>query len=373
MAKVIKRGETYYIRYDEPTAPNGKRKQRMLACKGMNKKQAEQKLREILTDIHNGTYILRNQMLFSEHADQWLKRVEVSRSITTWDAYRKDVVLHVLPVLGRYKLDQLRPIHIQCLVDSLIEKGLAPKTIQNIHGIVHGCLQQAVNLQLLKSNPAKGVSLPKVTRPEISVASTQDISKLMSALDRTAYGIPILIVISTGVRRGEVLGLQWQDFNAEQGTLAVRRAFVKAKGKPLQLKDIKEEKSRVVKIPEYLVAALQAHRTTQQLMGLDTPWICSKINGSHMTPGALCDAYRRFRRRLGVDVTLHGLRHTQATFLMAAGVPVKVVSERLGHSTISITMDTYSHVLPHMQDEAAKIIDGIMGASQKPPAEDTKK
>lgn len=364
MGGVFKRGEVWYIRYEEPGAENGKRRQKMLACRGMNKKQAEERLRSILSEIYNGSYVEPMETTVADYLSRWLERSKARLSPCTLDGYRKYVENHIKPALGSYRIDKLRPAHIQSFYDSLADKGLSPKTVQNIHGIIHSSLAQAIKLQLLTRNPADAVTTPRRAKPEIAVASVEDIGAIMTASESSSYRMPILIVIATGVRRGEVLGLQWQDFDTERKTLAVRRSIAEAGGE-LHVKETKTGRSRVVMIPDSLIQALREHKQIQDELGLNTPWICARTDGSVMTPGAFDEAFRRLRKKIGVGVSLHGLRHTQATQLMAAGIPVKVISERLGHSTISVTMDIYSHVLPHMQTEAVKVIEKMLNATKK--------
>lgn len=364
MRNVFKRKDTWHIRYDESRGADGRRRQRMVACKGMNKKQAEEKLRQILSNIYNGAHVEPAHMVVADYMDQWLDRVRARLSPSTCDGYRKYLHLHVLPALGHHRLDKLRPVHIQALYDSMSKKGLSAKTVRNTHGIIHSALADGVKLQVLSHNPADSVTTPKRLKPEIAVASIEDIGAILSAVDSSVYRIPVLIVIATGVRRGEALGLQWQDFDPEHKTLAVRRSIAQTPGE-LHVKETKTGRSRVVMIPDNLVQALQEHRQTQATLGIDTPWICARMDGLVMKPGAFDEAFRRLRTKIGIKVSLHGLRHTQATQLMAAGVPVKVISERLGHSTVAITLDVYSHVSPHMQAEAVKVIEAVWDSVKK--------
>ena len=188
-----------------------------------------------------------------------------------------------------------------------------------------------------------------------------DLQRMLTGLDGTRYRIPFLLIQGTAMRRGEVVGLKWEDFRADTCTLIIQRAMVQVKGRVIEKKP-KNNKTRVVLLPNYLVEELEAHREYQHSMGWITDWIVTNNKGEHMTPYALSSAIRDIRKSANVTASMHEWRHNQATMLLLKGVPVKVVSERLGHSNINITQDVYAHVLPQMQKVAADILDDIWSA-----------
>jgi len=201
------------------------------------------------------------------------------------------------------------------------------------------------------------------------VAGEDDVVRLMTATLDSEYRIPILIGLATGMRRGEVVGLKWEDFSLERRTLTVRRSLCQLRGAGVIEKSTKTGKARVVVLPENVADELAAHRESQQRLAAqpacDPPELDMHEYGGHrLSPDVLTKAFRRIACRIGLQINYHGLRHTQATMLIMAGVPAKVVSERLGHSTIQITRDIYAHVLPHMQEQAAEVIGEIL--SRKP-------
>lgn len=239
------------------------------------------------------------------------------------------------------------------------DRGLGAKAIKNIHGILHRALSQAVRWELLVKNPADSVDLPKQTRAKINSATPEELRRLMSAIDDTGvWRLPILIAIATGMRRGEVLGLQWQDFLPEKSTIIVQRALSQLSDDNVIVKGTKTDRVRVVLINPSLVEELNRHRTASRY-NKPTDWVCAGPDGNHLVPRKLTRYFEGLVDRLGIDITLHGLHHSHATALIAAGVPVKAVSERLGHSTIVITQDTYAHVLPTMQIQAAETMEKI--------------
>ena len=205
-------------------------------------------------------------------------------------------------------------------------------------------------------NPADAVDAPKQSKTEIKIATPEAIGALLRAAHGTPYYMPIYIAAATGMRRGEVLGLQWSDFDVAQSALTVRRALCYVPPGNVFTKEPKNRRARVVPIPRDLVDALVEHHKARP----GTLFICTLEDGHVITPGALDEAFRRIRKRAKVSVSLHGLRHSQATLLINAGIPVKVVSERLGHSTVQITQDIYTHVMPHMQQQAVSVIEEML-------------
>lgn len=217
--------------------------------------------------------------------------------------------------------------------------------------------------KLRANNPAALVDPPKVERPNIQIAEPRQLREVLRAMQGREWYLPTLIGMMTGMRRGEVLALQWRDFDEAGGVLIVRRALARVRDSEVILKETKSGRVRTVAISPTLCRLLRWHRRrTEHTMPED--WICSKPDGRHLAPGGLTHAFTRAASKLGVPVSFHSVRHTQATELIAAGIPVKVVSERLGHSTVQITQDVYAHVLPHSQREAAAVADALMRAKR---------
>lgn len=353
---IVKRGNVYYIRYDLPRGADGRRRQRMLACPGLNKKQAEERLRQTLSQIHNGTYADPSAITLGQYLDDWLERQQSRLSPSSVESYGGYIRRHIAPTLGQTPLGKLTPAAIQSLYTKL-GRTLAPKTIVTLHGMLHSALRQGCRLQMLPRNPSDYIELPRVTRSDVQTASLEDIARLRTALEGTAYYLPVLVIIATGMRRGEVLGLRWEDYNPTARTLVVRRSAARMKGKTY-VKATKTGASRVVLLPQFV-----ADKLSQRQAEATSEWVFPNRFGWVYNPEAFGVAFRAIADRAGVSVTLHGLRHTQATLLIMAGVPVKVVSERLGHSTVKVTQDIYAHVLPHMQSEAADLLEQWFGDS----------
>lgn len=353
MANAVKRGKVYYAVFEGPPKPNGDRNQVWRSCKGMNKKETLAYANEEERKVRLGTFIAHDQALSAYFRD-WLTQIEGTLAATTLSFYRIVVETHLIPEFGNTDIGKLTPLQIQKLYQRLL-KTLAPKTVKNIHGTLHRALEQAVRWRLLTTNPADAVEPPKVVRRQISIAEDGQLAHVLNALKGREWYLPTLITLATGMRRAEVLGLQWQDFDEKQRVLIVRRSLVRITDKEIIEKDTKSGRVRIVAIPDALAQELLTHKA-QFANTSPTDWICAKKDGGHLPPGGLSQAFHRAAKKLGYPLSFHSIRHTQATMLHMAGVPAKVVSERLGHATTQITQDTYAHVSQHMQRGAADLV-----------------
>ena len=219
--------------------------------------------------------------------------------------------------------------------------------------------------QLVARNVADAVQPPAPELKEMKALDERQTVWLFEAAQGTRFYVPILFDATTGVRRGELLAVKWLDLNLDSATLSLRRSLEQTRA-GLRFKETKNKKGRVISLPAILVKALREHLAEQnefkKLFGADYQdqgLVFARPDGSIWKPESFTEEYFRFARKIGVKVRFHDLRHSHASQLLRAGVPVKVVSERLGHSTVGITLDTYSHILPGMQEEAAQKIDAV--------------
>jgi integrase len=229
-------------------------------------------------------------------------------------------------------------------------------------------MKRARALRLIPGNPVEDVSKPKVDRPEIEVLEPADAAKLLATARSTRMYPIVLLALGTGLRRGEVLGLRWSDVNLERRTLTVAQSLEQVKGQ-LRFKVPKTRRGRrTIILSPSLVEELQAHRARQAAerlalgMGRDrAALVFSRIDGDPMQPDSVTKMFARIVARAGIrPVSFHALRHSHATELLRAGVHPKIASERLGHASIAITMDTYSHAIPGLQEDAAQRIDDAL-------------
>jgi integrase len=354
---------------------NGKRRQKWHPVKG-TKKDAQREMARLLHTIYTGAYVEPSRMTLREYLELWLKDYAATHvSAKTSERYDEIVRIHVIPSLGHHALAKLHPLHIQACYSEALQKGrkygkggLSAQTVLHLHRVLREALQHAVRLQLLARNPADAVEPPRPQRREMKYLDEASTARLLQAADGTALYLPILLAVTTGMRRGEILGVRWQDLDLDAATLSVRQSLEQTKI-GLAFKQPKTQKSRrVVALPNMTVEVLRRHRLEQVKYKLlfgpdyhDQDLVCARANGSPWPPDSFTSSFSEFIRKTSVSVVrFHDLRHTHATHLLRHGIHPKVVSERLGHSTVGITLDVYSHVLPDMQEEAARRVDAAL-------------
>jgi integrase len=296
----------------------------------------------------------------------WLDAARTSTRERSHDRYRDVVRLHLIPTLGRHKLSALRPDAIQSLYAAKLTEGLAPGTVEKIHNVLHRALEMAVKWRYLSRNPADDVDKPTVRRGDIHPPEPSDLTRLVDAAEAAHDRLAPLwaLAIYTGCRQGELLGLDWQDVDLERGTLTVRRCLTRASNHVPQFGLPKSDKSRrTVSLPAVAVAMLRAHKARQAEERLTTgpDWaddglvFTTRIGTPLIRRNVLRDFHTAPRRAgLRQTVRFHDLRHAHATLMLRAGVPLKVASGRLGHSSIGITADLYQHIAPDMDADAAE-------------------
>ncbi len=345
-----------------------------------NKKAAERELTRLLRELDTGAYVDTARVTVKEYLGRWLQdyaRVNVAGK--TFERYTAIVNHHLAPALGSLPLAKLQPLHIQgCYSQALQggrrdgrEGGLSPQTVLHHHRVLRQALQQAVRWQLLARNPADAVEPPRPQPQEMRALDEAQTAWLIDAAQGTRLYIPVLLAVTTGMRRGEILALRWRETNLVSGTLSVCRSLEQTKAS-LTFKEPKSRHGRrVLSLPQMTVDALQEHRGRQDerktLLGTDyqdNDLVCCREDGTVWPPSAFTSAYRDLLRRRGMKpVRFQDLRHSHASQLLRAGVSPKVIAERLGHARVGFTLDVYSHVLPGMQEEAARLVDAGLGSA----------
>ena len=299
----------------------------------------------------------------------------------TWESYEIIVRNHLVPAIGALPLQSLRPEHLQKLYNEKTAQGYSPQTVHHINKVIHGALEQAIKNRLIQHNPAKAVTLPRLKRDEIQVMTREQQTRFIEALADHPLGVAFLVLLGTGIRRGELLGLHWADVDLEEGVIYIRNNLVQVKGRGLVLQEPKTEKSkRIIPLPRAVLEELKRHQERMREAGLydpedpNTPVFCSG-EGNYIWPRNFSRAYDALRRKAGIEgITLHALRHTFATNLLEHGENLKVVQELLGHAKIATTADIYSHVAPEIKREAVKKLDQLFhpGTNRAPISENDK-
>jgi integrase len=352
-------------------AATGKRIRRFHTVRG-TRRDAEHELTARLHALATGTYIDVARVGVAQFMEKWLadyaKRAVAPR---TYERYSEIVALHLNPSLGSLGLSQLRPAHIVAAERAWHEGGLSAATVLKFHRLLREALHHAVRWQMLAVNPADAVTPPRVERREMSVLSPDQAMALLAAASGTEFEAPITTALYSGLRLGELRGLRWRDVDLAAGRLSVQQTLQKRPGGGVVARQPKTHRSRrLVSLPMVLAEVLGDHRRRQVEARLaagdaweDADLVFTDALGRPIGETHLRLGFWRLLRQAGLPrIRLHDLRHTMATLMLAAGEHPKVVSERLGHSTIAITLDTYSHVLPGLQAAAAERMAVTLGA-----------
>lgn len=350
--------------FDLEPGPDGKRRQRMRSG-FKTKREAEAAERDERALIDKGIIISDDSLTVGTYLLQWLAHKKPQVAYATYVGYEGFARLHLIPSLGRIELRKLRPLEIQSAYRAITDKGLSANSAHHAHVTLHLALAQAVLWQLIPRNPADAVEKPRILKRVVKTPTVAELNKLLAEGDKTSQGAVFRLIAMTGVRRGEALGLHWRNvyLDSSPRTITVAEAAQRQVKRGIIFKDPKSEESQrsIVLLPE-TVTMLREHRRKQEaekaaehLDYQDTGLVFATPLGLPYDGNNLWRTWAGVANRAGVGhVTLHDLRHTHATLLLQAGVHPKVVQERLGHRSIEITMNLYSHVTPTMQAEAVE-------------------
>jgi integrase len=333
------------------------------------KRDAQAELARILNSFNAGTYVEPTRVSLGEYLERWLTdyaRPKLKGS--TLDRYETIVRKRLIPALGTVQLAKIQPIQLQNFYSEM-QREVSNTTVLHYHRVLHKALESAVKWQLLGRNVADAVELPRKRKREFPILTESETARLLAEVQGTWLHTPVLLAVSTGMRRGEILGLKWTDVDLKARRLVVQRSLEQRKSGEVTFKEPKSSRGRrSIPLPMFAVRTLQAHRREQLakllelgLASASEGLVCTTEDGSAVPPDRLSGAFRDLIRRSNLPpVRFHDLRHSHATQLLKENVHPKVVSERLGHATVSITLDLYSHVLPSMQEEAAEKFDAAI-------------
>ncbi|MBU8967505.1 tyrosine-type recombinase/integrase [Bacillus altitudinis] len=324
------------------------------------KKEAEKALTALLNEVNEGTYIEPSKQTYREYMDAWLKSKEHDLSVQTLKAYMSYLKTHIIPNLGRLPLATITPLHIQGFISSLRSKGLSETTTKRIFNVVNASLNSAVKLELIKKNPASLIEKPKVAAKETTVWTVKEISLFLEYSKSSPYYTAFLLAVTTGMRQGEVLGLQWRDVDFENECLYIRQTLTHD-GKGFKEGAKSKAGNRSIGLDAFTVSALKQQRKTIVANKLkygsaygEYDLVACTNKGKPINPRNLLRTFDNIIKKASLPkIRFHDLRHTHASLMLQQGENIKLISERLGHSSVKITLDTYSHVLPNMQKEAS--------------------
>ncbi len=291
------------------------------------------------------------------------------------ESYQSEIRNHITPALGRIPLTQLQPQHLQNYYGQAVtsgradgEGGLSARTVRYHHRIIFEALNHAVKMGLVGRNVAVAVDPPRVEHKSLASLAPEDVPRFLEAAQDTPYYVILFTALYTGMRLGELLGLRWCDVDLDLASLSVVQSLYKRCGVCKMIEPKSSHSRRRIVMSPSLALLLRKHNTDQQaqriLLGkslADSDLVFGNIDGKPLDPGVISHNCARVLKRAQLPhIRFHDLRHTHATLLLKAGVHPKIVSERLGHANISITLDTYSHVLTGLQEKAAERFDEML-------------
>jgi len=361
---------------DVRDSQTGTRKRRWHSFAG-TKRQAQVECARLLTETKNGTSVDPTRMTVAAFLERWLEHIQAHVSPRSHERYAELCRKNLGPLLGGLTLTKLQPAQIDGAYAKALASGhrqggggLSARTVTHMHRVLREALQQAVRWQMLSRNPADAARPPKVERKEMKVLDAAATAELIEAARGYSMFMPILLAVTTGMRRGEIAALKWRNVDLDAGKIGVVASVEQTKA-GCREKETKTGRGRVIDVPAMLIAELRKHRLNQAQVLLaigvrvtQDHHVVMRPDGQALTPNGLTASFWAFIGARGLKrVRLHDLRHTHATHLLAAGVHPKIASERLGHSKVGITLDLYSHVLPGMQSEAASKIDALISGA----------
>jgi integrase len=358
-----RKGGGWCAQYNVYTAQGRKRK----TLYGKTRAEVAAKLTKALSAQETGPLFDSRNRTVGEYLEQWLgDSVKDTVRQRTLERHEQIVRLHIVPALGRLQLKALASAHVQSLYRDRLNSGLSPATVQKIHAVLHKALDQAVAWSLVPRNVCEVVKAPRAVSEEIQPLNREQAKILLRAARGDRLEAFYVMAIATGLRLGELLGLKWEDVDLENGVVRVRRTLTRNRGRLLLGEPKTKRSRRTVRLTQTTMKALEAHRACQkeeeEILG--DLYKCQNLvfttgRGTPVNPSNLRQrSFAPLLKKAGLpSIRLHDLRHTCATLLLSKNINPKIVSEMLGHATVAITLDTYSHVLPNMQDGAARALE----------------
>ncbi|MAG35801.1 MAG: site-specific integrase [Dehalococcoidia bacterium] len=333
------------------------------------RREAATALTKALADRQQDRLVLPQRRTVADYLEWWLAITKPTLAIKTWDQYEYLVRRHLLPELGRRQLRALRPEHVQTLLSRKLAEGYAPRTVKHLHTCLRAALSRAVELDLVPRNVCQQVKPPTVHRAEWHALDAAAARHFLTTAEGTSYEALWWLFITSGARRGELLGLRWADLDWDRRLITIQQTVVQTSG-GAQMKPAPKTPSsqRSITLPPIVVGHLWQHWRAQQLHRVQAPsWddldliFCTR-HGRPLSPRNVLRAFKVLLQRAGLPatITLRDLRHNHASLMLAAGVPVNTVAERLGHSQASTTLNVYAHVLTGAQDVVAEQVEKLL-------------
>jgi integrase len=343
---------------------NGKR----LSHTAKTQKECVEWRKKTIVQIDQGLTYSGAHTTLSEFLEGWLVNIKSSYQEESWYIYEMNSHKRIIPAIGRYKLKDLKPELIQHFYDTELQKGTGRRTIEVIHVILHKSLDYAVRMGSIGRNPTDLTNPPRPYKKEMKFYDENESIQFLLAAQGDRNETLYQLVLATGLRQSEVLGLMWSDLDIDKGTLTIQRQLKRNSKKDGYFKTTKTASGRrSIKIGKLSLEKLKEHRIRQDLEKMEIElWqendlIFPSQIGTPMNQSNLLRSFKSLIRKNGLkEIRFHDLRHTAVSLMLNHGVPVIIVSKRLGHAKVSVTLDTYGHLITEMQDEAAELIDDLI-------------
>lgn len=333
---------------------------------------AQKYLNTRLREREQGRDLVNSEIALNEYLDRWLELAARPKlRAKSYVDYESLLRRYIRPALGERLLRSLVPLDIQGVYQWMHERNLSSRTIRYTHAVLHAALEQAIKWRLLLHNPSTGVELPKASRREMREMTPEEARRFLRVALKTKFGVLFALALTTGMRPSEYLALRWSDIDWEQETATVSRTLEKRCG--WKFAETKRARSRrLVKLQSWVIRLLRRTYAIASVTNFKNSAAAAQMfktkSGDSINSDFLARQFKQILRQAGISaMRLYDLRHTAATLALAAGVPAKIVSEQLGHATSAFTLDVYSHVLPHMQSEAAKKVETLLAVNPRQP------
>jgi integrase len=376
---VARKGDRWYAVVYEGLDPVTGKERRRWHSAGTSREEAERLAARLATELNGRNDKARSLTFGAYLTGQWLPGKKINLAESTWDGYRRKIDRHILPTIGHLRIRRIRAHHLETLYDRMLHptdggRPLAPKTVLEVHLIIRGALNDAVTRGLVNRNVALVAHAPRlkaIPKIEPQAWNAQQLKAFLQAAASHRLFPAFWLFAATGMRRSELLGLRWDDLDFNGKRVSVNRGLVAVAYELRESRGKTANSRRAIDLDATTLKVLKAwrdwQRAEQEAAGVESDgWVFTNSDGRPVHPHSVSQTFERIANRAGVPrIRLHDVRHTHGTLLISAGVPVKVVSERLGHGNPAFTIDTYQHVLPGMQAEAARIYEKLI--KEKPP------
>ncbi|MPM75782.1 Tyrosine recombinase XerC [bioreactor metagenome] len=363
-AFIRKRSKNYIVYLEYFDKNTNKKRQKNMGSYPL-KRDASKRLSEVKEEIYKDELLIPNEMVLEDYIMDFLEKYKVNLSITTYKVYTRICKKYIIPLLGDIKICEIKPIHIQDYVDDLLDL-LTPQTIKVHLNVLNLSLKRAYRLKLIKENPVQFVEVPKNRKYKNEIYNAEDMQKLLEKCYGTSMELPIVLAGGLGLRISEILGLTWNNVDFSNFTITIDKITVRNDSKVI-LKDPKTESSiRTISAPKEVIVILKQlkkDRLAAKLKGEKShrELIFHDKNLNPIAPDVLSKKFRLFLKDNNLKhIRFHDLRHSHVTLLIDAKVPIKVISERVGHSNINTTLNIYSHALKEMDQEASDKISSTL-------------